>query len=47
MQVWLRGQVTCAQGSVMRTQVARQVVPLGHTDALAQGSATQAPAMHT
>ena len=47
MQVWLRGQFTCAQGSVVRTQVARQVVPVGHTEALAQGSATHEPATHT
>jgi hypothetical protein len=47
MQVWLRGQVTCEHGSVVRTQVARHVVPVGHTEALAQGSATHAPATHT
>ena len=47
MQVWLVGQRTCEQGSAVRTQVARHVVPEGHTDAAAHGSLTQAPATHT
>jgi hypothetical protein len=38
-QVWFRGQFTCAQGSVTRTQVARQRVPLGHAEVFVQGSA--------